>query len=244
MAGSSPTARSNAAPPDGTVDTPRVFAARLEACDVGLMECANQGMYFGLRFEDNGMDVSFVRYKTADPSIHRHSKDPHFFGGHTSGSKSCFNNPQYATGLSCLAPMLWGNRMHTNSANRVNEWVGPNVFAPTDDAGTTMNPPGAGSFAAYFRGGRVVLDNQQWIVGRDKAGTGVVFGLNVNAKDVLEVAASGKADIGNTTSAGRTRIFKPSFSFSGSATTGSVIDKFPVYDANGRLIGYVPVFDS
>jgi hypothetical protein len=234
----------DAAPDDGPVDTPKIFGSRIEGCDVGLKECANQGMYFGLRFEDNGTDVDFLRYETGVPSVYRVSTDTHFFGGSTAVSQPCFNNDRYANGLVCLAPELLGNCFRTNSAQRPNEMVGPNVFAPYADTGTLVNPPAAGTFAAYFRGGRVVLDNQQWIVGRDQAGTGVVFALNVNASNVVEIGASGKVDVGNTENTHRTRIFKPSFQFSGGATTGPVINKFPVYDASGSLVGYVPICSS
>jgi hypothetical protein len=88
------------------------------------------------------------------------------------------------------------------------------------------------------------MDNQQWLVGRTQDGNRIVYGMNVNASDVLEVGAQAKVDIGGLEDPHRTRIFKPSFLFSGSAAGGSIVNKFPVYDASGALMGYVPVYSS
>ena len=224
----------NAAPSSGTLDTPKIFGPRIEGCDIGLKERAVQGMYFGIRFEANAVDVDFLPGST----------EPQFFGGLTASSPVCFQGAANASGLVCVAPDLSGVTLRSNSASRAHEFVGPNVFAPLGNTGALANPPGSGAFAAYFRGGRVVLDNSQWVVARNAAGTGVVFTINVNSSDVVEVGASGKVDIGNTAAADRTRVFKPSFLFSGTGTSGSVVNKFAVYNASGTLVGYVPVFSS
>lgn len=212
------------AAPAGQVDSPRVYGSRIEGCGVGLKERALQGMYFGIRFEDNALaDVDFI------PG----SYQPQFFGGLTATTATPFRNPQNAVGLVCVAPDLYGNSL-----------VGRNVLAPEGNASNDMSPTNAGTVAAYVRGGRMVLDNAEWLVSRNSAKNGIMYLIMGSAAGVVEVGASGKVDIGNTDTTHRTRVFKPSFLLSGGPTGGSPVNKFPVYDANGSLVGYVPVYAS
>ena len=57
-------------------------------------------------------------------------------------------------------------------------------FAPA--SATTTEPTGVGAYAGYFAGGRVVLDNNQYIVGRDAAGTGARFLAAVTSANILQ----------------------------------------------------------
>ncbi len=212
------------AAPAGSVDSPKVYGARIEGCWIGLLDRASQGMYFGLRFEDNAH---------ADVKFFNGSNQAQFFGGLTATSPVRFRDTQYAYGLVCLAPDLHGNVL-----------IGDNVLAPSGSTGDSAVPAGMGTVAAYVRGGRMVLDNSQWLVSPGPGQQGIQYLIMGSAAGVVEVGASGKVDVGNTSATHRTRIFKPSFLMSGSGVSGAAINKFPVYDNNGTLVGYVPIHAS
>ena len=214
----------DAAPPTGErLDTPRIYGTRIENCNVGLKERAKQGMYFGIRFEDN---------RHADVEFLAGSLQPHFFGGHTASSKTPFLNPQLASGLVCLAPDMF-----------LNSFPGLTVLGP-ERSDAELIPAGANDMAAYVRGGHLVLDNSQWLAARDAQKQGLVLALRVNSSNSVELGTDRKVDLGGTGNADRARISKPSFAYSGSAPRGAIVDKFPVYDATGVLVGYVPVYAS
>ena len=154
-------------------DAPRILNMRFEGCATGLKEGAVRGTYVGLRFENNS---------TTDVEFTTDSTESTWLGGYTATTVTPVTGLSNVNGIYAISPDLIGVRFESNSSSRGHEFIGPNVLAPLNDSGSTVNPAGAGTVAAYMRGGRLCLDNNEWMVARDQAGTGVVllWALNTN----------------------------------------------------------------
>jgi hypothetical protein len=164
------------------VDTPRVLNFRCESCATGMKEGAIQGAYFNLRME--AQTVTDVAFSAA-------SVESAWVGGLTAGTGTPVTGIGSVTAIYAMSPDLIGVIWRALSTSRPNSFYGPNVMAPNGDAGSTTNPPGAGSVSMYARGGRVVLDNDQYLLGRDVAGTGVITAVKVDTNNRVNIAADG-----------------------------------------------------
>lgn len=171
-----------AAPPTAT-DTLYVDGPRFEGCDIGIFEGTQQATYLRCRFENNA---------TADIKFNANSQDCVILGGLTAVTVTSLLNMSLATGLHIFAPDLYGMYSNSNSSSRPNELIGPNVMAPLNDTGTTVNPTGISSVSVYFRNGFPVLDNNLDLRSRNAAGTNGLFLIRGDASDRVFLGAGGE----------------------------------------------------
>lgn len=175
------------AAPVSATDCVYVDGPRFEGCDISIYEGSKQATYLRCRFESSN---------TADIKFNANSDDCTILSGHTASSPSPFLvDMNLATGLHIFAPDLYGMYSNGNSASRPNELIGPNVLAPLNDTGTSVNPPGIGGVCAYFRNGVPVLENNAGLFARNAAGTGGVEAIRINASDRVEIDPAGTAGI-------------------------------------------------
>lgn len=167
-------------------DALQVFGGRSEGCIIGVIEGGKNSSYFMFRTE---------AHTTADYSFNAGAIDCSIFGGLTATTPTALLNPQNCTGLHIVANDLGGVTFRSDSLSRPSLFYGPNVLAPSGATGLTSNPPGVGSHAALIQQGRLVIDNDQWQVWRNTAGTGVVFALQVDSNDHVYLAPSSTARI-------------------------------------------------
>jgi hypothetical protein len=166
------------ADPSSAVDTVKIIGPRFEDCDVGILEKTTQASFIACRFEGNhSADIEFLTG----------SNDCSIFGGMTADSLTVLKNSNLAAGLQIFADDLRGVYVSHSSDSRATELIGPNVLAPHGDTGSVANPPGITAVAAYFRNGRAVLDNNAWLMWRNAAGTGGVFGVQVDTSDRIRL---------------------------------------------------------
>lgn len=121
----------------GVVDTPRIFGGRCELCDIGLREGAQQGSYFGVRFERNAL---------ADIEFTESSLNASFFGGATSASNLVIKDMETANSPSILASDL-GHLQIEENASRPRISTGRHIFGKT---GKSPAFPRGGEYSAFF----------------------------------------------------------------------------------------------
>lgn len=164
---------------DGTTtpDSAWIGACRFESCTTGIVEDSRQATYIGNRFEANTTDMDFGV----------NSDDCHIFGGSTASSGTVLKNISNVSGLVFLAPDLGAGQYRSDSASRALFIRGPLILSPWDHSETDTTPGGQSqaTVAVYAAGGRVVLDNAQWLTWIDNAGTGAVLGWSLDANDEL-----------------------------------------------------------
>ena len=163
-------------PSSGTVDTPRVFGSRIEGCGTGINEGAIQGMYFGVRFENQSVtDVNF----TTD------SDQPSFFGGLTAVTSTSFTNISNADSPMVLAEDL-GKKIISSSASRPFLIGARTTFAATGNTPDTSSA--ATDYSVYFQD-YALLGNNIPLESANNADTGRIIITQVNSSD--EVVVSG-----------------------------------------------------
>jgi hypothetical protein len=154
------------------VDTPKVFGTRIENCTTGLYEGAIYGFYCGLRFEDNGTDITFEVG----------SDHPQFVGGYTATS------PIILSGLSNAdSPVIQSSDLGwyeiEASASRPIQLQGKRIFTAP---GSALPAAPSGTYAAYFED-EIWLKNNLWLKTRNAAGTGQVLFAQVDANNELNL---------------------------------------------------------
>jgi len=163
-------------PSSGTVDTPKVFGSRIEGCGTGINEGAIQGMYFGVRFENQSVtDVNF----TTD------SNQPSFFGGLTAVTPTSFTNISNADSPMVLAEDL-GKKIISSSASRPFLIGARTTFAATGNTPDTSSA--ATDYSVYFQD-YALLGNNIPLESANNADTGRIIITQVNSSD--EVVVSG-----------------------------------------------------
>jgi hypothetical protein len=125
------------AAPAEPLDTPRVFGGRVEACDFGLLEGAEMGAYFSVRFEDS-------RY--ADVRFTRASRHASFWGGLTATTRLVLMDLELATSPSIDSGDL-GYIAIEESAAQPRVSTGRHVFGKV---GKPPNPHPHLDYAAFF----------------------------------------------------------------------------------------------
>lgn len=171
------------AAPGTATDSFCAIGPRFEGCDIGLFEGTKQSTYVDCRFENQ---------TTADIKFNANSQDCSFFGGLTAVTGTTLLNMNLAMGLTIACKDFYGFYSNSNSASRPNELIGPNVMAPLNDTGSTVNPAGTSAVALYLRNGRLCMDNQVDIIGRNVAGTGFLFMLRSDNADRIMLGAAGE----------------------------------------------------
>jgi hypothetical protein len=161
----------------------KVIGPRFEDCYVGILEKTNQASLIACRFEAS---------HRADFEFLSGSNDCSIVGGMTADSAAVLLNANLASGLHVYAEDLEGVYISHASTSRVTSLIGPNVLAPNGDTGTTANPTGITSVAAYFRNGRPVLDNGLDLVARNAAGTGQLLLIRGDTNNRVRIGAGGE----------------------------------------------------
>lgn len=162
------------APGGNKVDTPKVFGTRIENCTVGLYEGAIYGFYCGLRFEDNGTDITFEVG----------SDHPQFIGGYTATS------PIILSGLSNAdSPVIQSSDLGwyeiEASTSRPVQLQGKRIFTAP---GSALPTAPTGTYAAFFQD-ELWLKNQLWLKAVNAAGNGQVFAVRVDSNNNLNLRA-------------------------------------------------------
>lgn len=154
------------------VDTPKVFGTRIENCTTGLYEGAIYGFYCGLRFEDNGTDITFEVG----------SDHPQIVGGYTASSPITLSGLSNADSPIIQSSDLGWYEIETSVARPI-QLQGKRVFTAP---GTTLPSAPTGSYAAYFEDD-IWLKNNLWFKSRNAAGTGQVLALQVDTNNELNL---------------------------------------------------------
>lgn len=165
--------------PDGRVDTPRVFGGRVEACRIGLLEGAQQGCYYGIRFEGNS---------EADIAFTKGSENAGFWGGATAASEIAVRNVELA-GSPRIDSSDLGQWAIEENTSRPKTSTGRHVFGPAGKA-PPVHP--ARDYAAYFSN-YVLLGQNASIEFADTSDGAVaesrIQGLGLNENGTLVVSA-------------------------------------------------------
>jgi hypothetical protein len=160
--------------PGTYVDTPRVFGTRIEGNDVGMREGATYGFYAGLRFEANGVDVTFATT----------SFGPHFSGGYSASSPIVLQNINNST-----APIIHASDLGwyeiENSASRPKQLQGKHIYSA---AGSAIPTAPSGTYAAFFDG-EAWFKNGTWLRSMNAAGNGQVLMAQINTSNELVLRA-------------------------------------------------------
>jgi hypothetical protein len=160
------------------VDTPKVFGTRIENCTTGLYEGAIYGFYCGLRFEDNGTDITFEVG----------SDHPQIVGGYTATSPIVLNGLSNADSPVIQSSDLGWYEIEA-SVSRPIQLQGKRIFTAP---GAALPAAPTGSYAAYFDG-EAWLKNNTWLKSMNAAGTGQVLAISVNSSNQTTVRSFNSA---------------------------------------------------
>jgi len=156
-----------------------IYGGRVEACTLAIKEGATNCVYTAIAMENE---------VTAEIEFTANSNSAMFIGCSTAVTSTLFVNKSLAVSPFIMSTDL-GWEITEDSASRNLKQFGNNWFGKRGASGTD-GPTGSGEYSGYFREGRLVMDNNQWIVGRDSAGTGIQF--------LIIALANGQIQIGST----------------------------------------------
>jgi hypothetical protein len=167
------------AAPARPVDTPRVFGGRVEGCDIGLLEGAEFGGYFSVRFEaSNRADVQFTE----------RSRHAGIWGGMTSTTRLAIVDFEKATSPSIDSGSL-GYLHVEETPSRPKVSTGRHAFAGPGKAPANLPE---GDYAAHFGGDLLVGDGASIAVANAETG-GFIVAMAAEAANEFSIPAYDRA---------------------------------------------------
>lgn len=163
------------AAPAEPVDTPRVFGGRIEGCEVGLLEGAQFGAYFALRFEDSA---------SADIRFTDRSRRARIWGGLTATSPIAIADLAKAVSPSIDSGDLGFIAIEESSAQ-------PKISTGRHVFGAAGKPPAVHplrDFSVQFDD-YVLFSNQVAAEFSTAAGNGAIVGIYASSQDELTIPA-------------------------------------------------------
>ena len=165
--------------PAGALDTPRIFGARFEGCNVGIRERSTGANYFGCRFEaSTGTDIDFIAG----------SDRPMVVGGYTATTATPLRTVSNAVSPIIMAPDMGRYDLEASTAPKYSH--GRQVFA----ARNTATPPTTPNleYCTYFHD-IPMIRNQVAFEGVNAAGTNSVVIFSVDGSNRVTLSGLDRA---------------------------------------------------
>lgn len=165
--------------PAGYLDTPRIFGARFEGCNVGIRERSTGANYFGCRFEaQTEADIDFIAG----------SDRPMVVGGYTATTATPLRTVSNAVSPIIMAPDMGRYDLEASTAPKYNH--GREVFA----ARNTVTPPTTPNleYCALFHD-IPMIRNQVAFEGVNAAGTNSVVIFSVDGSNRVTLSGLDRA---------------------------------------------------
>lgn len=165
--------------PAGALDTPRIFGARFEGCNVGIRERSSGANYFGCRFEaQTGADIDFIAG----------SDRPMVVGGYTATTATPLRTVSNAVSPIIMAPDMGRYDLEASATPKYSH--GRQVFA----ARNTVTPPTTPNleYCALFHDSPMIR-NQVAFEGVNAAGTNSVVIFSVDGSNRVTLSGFDRA---------------------------------------------------